>query len=132
MPSKDRSKNLAWLVVGPRGDKRLIKRYVCLEMERREGVRARGQARGSNRRSMAQNKGASMATGANLTTLGHEEVTDCEEMEEGDEREEEEPVLISQTSGRGRGRPPAARAGYRKRRGGDAELGREAEPPAKH
>jgi hypothetical protein len=88
---------------------------------------------------MAQNKGASMATGANLTTLGHEEVTDCEEMEEGDEREEEgdereeeEPVLISQTSGRGRGRPPAARAGYRKRRGGDAELGREAEPPAKH
>jgi hypothetical protein len=42
-----------------------------------------------------------MATGANLTTLGHEEVT--EEMEEGDEREEEEPVLISQTSGRGRG-----------------------------
>ncbi len=133
MPSEDRSKNLAWLVVGPRGDKRLIKRYVCLEMERREGgVRARGQARGSNRRSMAQNKGPSVATGANLTTLGHEEVTDCEEMEEGDEREEEEPVLISQTSGRGRGRPPAARAGYRKRRGGDAELGREAEPPAKH
>jgi hypothetical protein len=26
MPSEDRSKNLAWLVVGPRGDKRLIKR----------------------------------------------------------------------------------------------------------
>jgi hypothetical protein len=84
MPSEDRSKNLAWLVVGPRGDKRLIKRYVCLEMERREGGdRARGHARGSNRRSMTQNKGPSMATGANLTTLGHEEVTDCEEMEEG-------------------------------------------------
>ncbi len=61
-------------------------------------------------------------------------MTNCEEMEEGDEREEEEeePVLISQTSGRGRGRPPAARAGYKKRKGGDAELGREAEPPAKH
>jgi hypothetical protein len=130
MPSEDRSKNLAWLVVGPRGDKRLIKRYVCLEMERRTGGRGvRGQARSSRG---TTGRESYRMSGSNLTPLGNREEEACE-MEEEDERDEEVIPLGSQAQGRGRGRqPPATRSGQSKRKGVEADLGREAEPPAKY
>ena len=130
MPSEDRSKNLAWLVVGPRGDKRLIKRYVCLEMERRTGGRGvRGQARSSRG---TTGRESYRMSGSNLTPLGNREEEACE-MEEEDERDEEVIPLGSQAQGRGRGRqPPATRSGQSKRKGVEADLGREVEPPAKY
>jgi hypothetical protein len=132
MPNEDRAKNLAWLVVGPRGEKRLVKKYVCLEMERRVGG---GGVRGRDRNSRGTaGRGRSLhtVTGANLTPLGTGETTDGEEMEEDDERECEVTAVGSQASRRGRGRPPGARTGPSKRKGGEADLGRESEPPAKY
>jgi hypothetical protein len=132
MPNEDRAKNLAWLVVGPRGEKRLVKKYVCLEMERRVGG---GGVRGRDRTSRGTaGRGRSLhtVTGANLTPLGTGETTDGEEMEEDDERECEVTAAGSQASRRGRGRPPGTRTGPSKRKGGEADLGRESEPPAKY
>jgi hypothetical protein len=71
-------------------------------------------------------------SGANPTPLGTREET-ASEMEEEDERDEEVIPLVSQALGRGRGRQqPATRSGQSKRKGVEAELGREAEPPAKY
>ena len=46
MGDEDRAKNLAWLVVGPRGKKRLEKRFINMELERssRGGGVQRGRA----------------------------------------------------------------------------------------
>ena len=41
MPAEDREKNLAWMVVGPRGARRLVKKYINEEEERAAGRRAR-------------------------------------------------------------------------------------------
>lgn len=45
MSSEDRSKNLAWAVVGPRGAKRLVKRRIDCEEEMAAGRRSRARQR---------------------------------------------------------------------------------------
>ena len=91
----------------------------------------RGRERGG-RGTAGRGRGLHTVTGANLTPLGTGETTDGEEMEEDDERECEVTAAGSQASRRGRGRPPGARTGPSNRKGGEADLGRESEPPAKY
>ncbi len=56
MEETDRAKNLAWQVVGPRGEKRLIKVYVDMEKERLNGDSGNmRQRRGSQEREGRQN-----------------------------------------------------------------------------
>jgi 23S rRNA pseudoU1915 N3-methylase RlmH len=47
MPSEDRAKNLAWVVVGPRGGKRLVKKYIDMEEEKAAGRRSQGRQAGT-------------------------------------------------------------------------------------
>lgn len=73
---EDRAKNLAWQVVGPRGEKRLEKKYVDWEMER--GRRGRQEQRGGVQRGRDGTRpdrrlGGQMTrrlTGANSVALG--------------------------------------------------------------
>ncbi len=91
----------------------------------------RGRERGG-RGTAGRGRSLHTVTGANLTPLGTGETTDGKEMEEDDERECEVTAVGSQASRRGRGRPPGARTGPSKCKGGEADLGRESEPPAKY
>jgi len=133
MGEEDRAKNLAWQVIGRRGEKRLEKRFI--DMERERSSRGRQMPRGGVQRGRAtaqRGRGArtpvvpmpGCLTGANNTALGsgvggvgsrampweEEEEEDMEE-EDGVEEEEEQEELTQPNSqqepvrGRGRGRP---------------------------
>jgi hypothetical protein len=156
MNDEDRAKNLAWQVVGPRGERRLEKKYVDWEMERARNNRQelRGGQRGRGTAGSVRSRGgrpANVLTGANNVALGtgtvngEEEV--MEEVEEEGAEEEEEAVPCgggSQTTrGRGRGRPPVNRplaergrprldSSKRKDRGVEGEEEENMLPPAKH
>jgi hypothetical protein len=67
MEDEDRSKNLAWQVVGPRGEKRLVKVYVDMEKERQSGARGRAAPRGGSTRG---GRTPPVASGANNQPLG--------------------------------------------------------------
>jgi len=70
MEDEDRSKNLAWQVVGPRGEKRLVKVYVDMEKERQSGARGRPAPRGSSIRGGRGGRTPPVASGANNLPLG--------------------------------------------------------------
>jgi len=124
MGDEDRAKNLAWLVVGPRGEKRLVKKYVSLESERRypssQGRRDQEREEGSQDRGLRGVRGRGipivampLGTGANSIPLGRdqpaelmeEEVTESETFEESEEEEVTEGTVAAVRT-RGRGRPP--------------------------
>jgi hypothetical protein len=70
MEEEDRSKNLAWQVVGPRGEKRLVKVYVDMEKERQSRARVRAAPRGGSTRGGRGGRTPPVASGANNQPLG--------------------------------------------------------------
>jgi hypothetical protein len=81
MCSEDRAKNLAWVVVGPRGAKRLVKKYVDAAEEMAAGRRLpRRRTEGTGRESHPASR---LATGGNREPVGREEETmDAEVVED--------------------------------------------------
>jgi hypothetical protein len=149
----DRAKNLAWLVVGPRGEKRLVKKYVSLEAERGEAG-SRGGWRGGprGRRSYQPTRGGprgrgwpvrgggmttaipaeNRGTGANTTPLGGDGMEEMEYVEEEGEVGEENGATSAPGPVRGRGRGRPTRLMSQKRKEMEESQDKEAEPPAKH
>jgi hypothetical protein len=109
MEETDRAKNLAWQVVGPRGEKRLIKVYVDMEKERLNGD-SENRGRGGAARRGRGGRTPPAATGSNMIPLGARE-SRTEDMEVGGESREdasmEEPG--PHTGRKGRRRPPGMR-----------------------
>jgi hypothetical protein len=149
MGDSDRAKNLAWLVVGPRGEKRLVKRYVSLEMERRYPSNNQSRGMASRRGARTSSVPVPMRTGANNTPLGpprlpprqeegmeeEEVMTDGEETVES-EGGEEEALAAARARGRGRSplHPPQPRKQRlnSKRKETEEGLDTAMEPPPKH
>jgi len=158
MGDEDRAKNLAWQVVGPRGERRLEKKYVNWELERgrqtRRDPRGGQRGRGTNRPAgWTGRQSTSVLTGANNTAIGSGAATATAEVdgtEEGSgEDEEVEMESETETGGgeatqgaRARGRPPLSKQLTQKGRPRldskrkDREMEREEEegilPRAKH
>jgi hypothetical protein len=109
MEEADRAKNLAWQVVGPRGEKRLIKVYVDMEKERLNGDSG-NRGRGGAARRGRGGRTPPAATGSNTTPLGARDAR-TEDMEvEGEPREDTNMEETGPNTGRrGRGRPPGMR-----------------------
>ena len=140
MTREDAAKNLAWQVVGPRGEKRLEKRFVDMEKER--SSRGRGAPRGG-RAAFRGRAPPRTGTGANHVPLGTRG-NETEEMEfEGGEEEERVASQDGTTRGRGRprgrgfqGGPTHKTRSISKRKEMEAREGDEEEeeylPPAKH
>jgi hypothetical protein len=109
MEEADRAKKLEWQVVGPRGEKRLIKVYMDMEKERLNRD-SENRGRGGTARRGRGGRTTPAATCSNTTPLGARE-SRTEDMEvEGETREDasmEEPG--PHTGKRGRGRPPGLR-----------------------
>jgi hypothetical protein len=158
MGDEDRAKNLAWQVVGPRGERRLEKKYVNWELERgrqtrrdpREGQRGRGSSRPAG---WTGRQSTSVLTGANNTAIGSGAATATAEVDGTEEGsgEDEEVEMESETetgggeatqAARARGRPPLSKQLSQKGRPRldskrkDREMEREEEegilPRAKH
>jgi hypothetical protein len=156
MGDEDRAKNLAWQVVGPRGERRLEKKYVNWELERgrqnRRDPRGGQRGRGTNRPAGGTGRQTSnVLTGANNVALGPGTATAEEDgIGEGSGEEEEIEMESEAETGcgeatqgaRGRGRPPQNRQQTQRNRPRldskrkDREVEREEEesimPRAKH
>jgi hypothetical protein len=116
--AEDRAKNLAWTVVGPRGERRLVKRIINMELEMRGG-RQRRQVGGA----------AAPARPANPPTSSIRRGVPPPAAEGADSSEEMEEVTVTQE------RPRAGRTNRltsTKRKEREEEVGAEALPPAKH
>jgi len=96
MTTEDCAKNLAWQVMGPRGEKRLEKRYVDYDTEmargRRTHQRQRTQPGGAQRGRVVtqQARGSSHLSGANSLPLGEKTTPQRREIEEEEEDMETE------------------------------------------
>jgi len=111
MSSEDRSKNLAWAVVGPRGAKRLVKRRIDCEEEMAAGRRS--QARQRPRPDPLQP--------AEVTSNEHHSILELEG------REQEDPGGQTPLEAVGRNR-----LGSKRGRGGSTEVDEPPQARAKH
>ena len=116
--AEDRAKNLAWTVVGPRGERRLVKRVIDMELERRGG--GGGQRRQMGGRVAPQRQATQSAAASRREEPGGDTADTVVEMEEEPSTQE---------------RPRAGRANRltsTKRKEREGEEGTEVLPPAKH
>jgi hypothetical protein len=121
MSSEDRAKNLVWSVVGPRGAKRLVKKFTDLEEERAGNRRPGRQQAGSTVRDQPCVNGPRQRLAQELPPRdAREEMDVTVDIEAA--HEETQGVSAAVTATR-------ARLGSKRGRGGSTEV---EEPPAKH
>lgn len=80
LSDEDRAKNLAWLVVGPRGEKRMVKKFVNVEEELRD--RNRRQKNGGSTGNRGTDSNRTRRTNHSLRTP-HSEVIEADREEDG-------------------------------------------------